>query len=92
MRLNDVSLIGFALYLLCGLAVTYNVYNCPANKNDKEVTLLHYLTLIFCWPIALVMAAIYWVKIQSEIRKQKKLNKALDNRLLLVYTINSKLD
>ena len=48
MRLNDVSLIGFALYLLCGLAVTYNVYNCPANKNDKEVTLLHYLTLIFC--------------------------------------------
>lgn len=62
MRLNDVSLIGFALYLLCGLAVTYNVYNCPANKNDKEVTLLHYLTLIFCWP-----------KIQSEIRKQKKI-------------------
>lgn len=73
MRLNDVSLIGFALYLLCGLAVTYNVYNCPANKNDKEVTLLHYLTLIFCWPIALVMAAIYWLKIQSEIKKQKKI-------------------
>ena len=45
----------------------------PANKNDKEVTLLHYLTLIFCWPIALVMAAIYWFKIQSEIRKQKKI-------------------
>ena len=36
MRLNDVSLIGFALYLLCGLAVIYNVYNCPANKNDKN--------------------------------------------------------
>ena len=73
MILNDVSLIGFALYLLCGLEVTYKVYNCPDNKNDKEVTLLHYLTLIFCWPIALVMAAIYWFKIQSEIRKQKKI-------------------
>lgn len=71
MGLNNTSLMGVALYLLCGLAVTYNVYNCPVNRNDKEATLLHYLTLIFCWPIALALAAIYWLKIQREIRKQK---------------------
>lgn len=70
MKLNDISLISFALYLLCGLAVTYNVYNCPANKNDKEVTLLHYLTLIFFWPITLIRAIYYWIKIQKKRNKQ----------------------
>lgn len=73
MKLNDANLISFALYLLCGLGLTYNTYNCPANKNDKKVTPLHYLTLIFFWPIALIRANYYWIKIQSEIRKQKKI-------------------
>lgn len=70
MNLNDASLISFALYLLCGLGLTYSTYNCPANKNDKEVTLLHYLTLIFFWPIALIRAIYYWIKIQKKRNKQ----------------------
>ena len=71
MKLNDASLIGFALYLLCGMGLTYNIYNCPANKDD-EVTLLHYLTLIFFWPIALIRAIYFWIKIQKEIKKTQK--------------------
>lgn len=73
MKLNDVSITGFALYLLCGLALTYDTYTCPANRNDKEVTLLHYLTLIFFWPISLIRGIIWWLKIERDIKKFKKI-------------------